>query len=239
MPVSNMSVWSPSNGAPTQLKGIRMKLRALLSACALAVSLPSFAQNTGVVSIEPTLTSMSGIGVFIKGGSEPGDSVLAPTTLSVAAGDRLEFNYFYADTSVAPQYSFLGVYGDSGVVVAVDSSIAASLVGRTWESIFTSPSFSEATVFSTLASFANADPADDDFQGVLALGTYLGGLSVDVNGAPRELFAPLGTESVLLNFSQAVVNGRAILQPVPEPSTWMLAALGGIAIMSVVRRRRR
>jgi hypothetical protein len=215
-----------------------MKYSFLTALSILCVPALATAENSFVVTIAPAVTAVSSLSVFVKvteGGQGPGGFV-APTFLSVAAGERLDFNVSYVDLTGSAQYSFLGIYGASGVVVAVDSRVAGALVGRTWESVF--PGYAESAVNATLATFINGNVLDDDYVGAFAFGRYLSTLRVTTNGTESELFAPLGSPSTLLNFSQATLNGFANMQAVPEPGTWALFA-AGLGVLGAAARRRK
>jgi PEP-CTERM motif len=215
-----------------------MKYLSLLAVSLLVNSVTVSAQTTLRMTVAPQTTSVSALAIFIKSSTNPDAYGMVPTSLSVAAGEQLNFSTRYSDLSGVAQYSFLGVYGAGGVVVAVDNSIASALVGRSWESVFTSPAFSENTVYASFASFANVATEDDDYAGVAAFADYLRTLRVTVNGTERELFPMVGSASTLLNFSQAYLNGSASLQAVPEPGT-LLYLLPGMSIVALAGRRRR
>jgi hypothetical protein len=215
-----------------------MKYLSLLAFSLLVNSVPVSAQTTLKMTVAPQTTSVSALAIFIKSSTNPDAYGLVPTSLSVAAGQLLDFSTRYADLSGLAQYSFLGIYGAGGVVVAVDSAIASALVGRSWESVFTSPAFAENTVHASFASFANAAPEDDDYAGVAAFAGYLRTLRVTVNGTERELFPAVGSASTLLNFSQAYLNGSASLQAVPEPIA-LIYLVPGLGIVALAGRRRR
>jgi hypothetical protein len=196
-----------------------MQYLSLLAVSLPANSLPVWAQTTLQMTVAPQTTSVSALAIFIKSSTNPDAYGIIPISLSVAAGEQLDFSIQYSDLSGVAHYSFLGVYGAGGVVVAVDSGIASALVGRTWESVFSSPAFAENTVHASFASFANAAPVDDDYASVAAFVGYLRTLRVTVNGTERDLFPTVGSGSMLLNFPQAYLNGSASLQAVPEPGT--------------------
>lgn len=188
-----------------------MKYLSSLAVSLLVISVPVSAQTTLQMTVAPQTTSVSALAIFIKSSTNPDAYGLVPTSLSVAAGQRLDFSTRYSELSGVAQYSFLGVYGAGGVVVAVDSDLAGALVGRSWESVFTSPAFAENMVHASFASFANAASEEDDYAGVADFAGYLSNLRVTVNGAERELFPTIGSASTLLNFSEAYLNGSASL----------------------------
>jgi hypothetical protein len=186
------------------------------------------------VRLSPTLTDITDVAIFNRSTSvfSPG---LSPAIGSVRAGETLDLSWRYGGAGTDIEYGFLGAYGTDGVCVTVDNQIADALLGRSWESIFTSSQFSERAVRAALTSFQDSNPDNDAYQFINDLGVYLDGLQVNVNGETRGLFAPITRGSTILNFSSAYKNGSAGIVVVPAPSAAIAFAVGAITM----RRRRR
>lgn len=194
---------------------------------AIILSTSAFAQNAFSLNLSPTVADVSNVSVLLSytdSGSTAGFGV--PLGLSAAAGTTTVTDFSTNVGLDTLQYGFLGTYGTDGVTIGIDSAVADSVIGQTWEQIFTNPLFAEATVRSAIST--------NNFGIQQLFADYLTTVQVSVGGTNRDLFAGIGQEVTLVNFSTASRNGVGNLTPVPEPAT-MLALGAGVA--GILRRR--
>lgn len=206
----------------------RTKLTTLLLLAALSGS--ALAQQTFDVSVSPSQTSVDNIGVlfsYTTGGTTVG--LIAPLDLTAPVGQTTTTSFGTNVELSSLQYGILGSYGESGVTVGVDTIVAQTLVGKSWDQVFGVGLFSESTIRTALDT--------DNFGLQFAFADYLATLSFDVNGSSRDLYAELGSDVTLLNFSNASLNGSASVEAVPEPATILVLGMGAVA--AAIRRKRK
>ncbi|MFZ4508108.1 MAG: PEP-CTERM sorting domain-containing protein [Fimbriimonas sp.] len=203
--------------------------RALLLCLAVVAAAQASAQNSFDVSISPTNTDINNVKV-VFGFNDGTDTVGFPVAVadSVVAGTTTSSSFSTNADPATFNYGVLASYGATGVSVGVRSNVASSLVGKSWESIFTNPLYSESWVRTALDT--------DNYASQYLFSTYLAGLEVDVAGTNTGILAPIGEEVTILNFSNASLNGSVTVESVPEPAS-MAALAGGCAWL--LRRRKR
>lgn len=195
---------------------------------AILISTSAFAQNAFSLNLSPTVADVSNVSVLLsytESGSTAGFA--APVGLTATAGTTTVTDF---STNVALdtlQYGFLGTYGAEGVTIGIDSAVADSVIGQTWEQIFSNPLFAEANVRNAIST--------NNFGLQQLFADYLTTVQVSVGGTNRDLFAGIGQEVTLVNFSTASRNGAGRLTPVPEPAS--MIALGA-GVLAVLRRRK-
>jgi hypothetical protein len=181
------------------------------------------------VNIAPTVTDVDNVDVSFGVDIEGETTSLPVSVLSTAPVGTT--STVEVSTIVDPslfRYALVGTYGEAGVTLGVNKSVASSIIGLTCEEVFTDMSFSKATVRESFAS--------DNFFGKLEFSKYLTGVEIQTSSGLQSLLALIGEEVELINFSSASFNGSAGLQAVPEPTT---IATVGMGLLALVRRKKR
>ena len=204
-------------------------MKSITASALLALGALSSAQSSFSVNIAPTVTDVDNVNVSF-GVAVEGEITSFPVsvlnTAPVGSVSTVEFS-----TNVDPanfRYAIAGTYGETGVTIGVNKAVAPSIIGLTWEQVFTDTAFAKATVRESFAT--------DNFFGKLAFSKYLTGVEVQTATGLQSLLAPIGEDVELINFSTATSNGAARLQAVPEPTT--IAAVG-MGLLALVRRKKR
>ncbi len=186
------------------------------------------AQNLFSVSVSPTNTDVQNVTALFAyddGESNVAFAIDLGFDAKVGTTTTQEFG-----TNVDPglfSYGLLGTYGADGLTLGVDSAVAGSLIGKTWEELFTNPLFSKQSVRSAVET--------DNVGLTFLFADYVSKVTVSTDSGSRRLFAPIGSEITLINFSRGSNNGSGSVQAVPEPAT-VLAMAAGLAALG--RRRR-
>ena len=195
----------------------------------LALGAVAGAQSSFSVNVAPTVTDVDNVNVSF-GVDYEGEITSFPVsvlpTAPVGNVSTVEFS-----TNVDPavfRYAIVGTYGDSGVTIGVNKAVAPSIIGLTWDQVFTDSSFSKGTVRESFAT--------DNFFGKLSFSQYLTGVEVLTSSGLQSLLAPIGEDVELINFSSASFNGSAGVQAVPEPTS--IAAVG-MGLLALLRRKKR
>ena len=174
-----------------------------------------------------------------SGGTKPNNGIAATTAIAQASGSGRSF--------LAPEQS---VYAFSTVLP--DKADAATLIGdaSTVAAAFLGP---RATVIGTAIlglnyvafdfTFSESSTFEFSYRGDLLLGVIHGGtadFSITINGvqifdggAPDDTVIDLGSNfgpnidlKIAMVGSAELILGGALLQPVPEPSTWAMMLVG-------------
>ena len=201
---------------------------ATITLAILATS-SAFAQNLFSLSLSPTATDVSNFSIILSV-PIPDANIAVPVSFpdfTAPVGSTTRFD-FETDLSLdAFEYGFLGTYGTDGITIGMDSATATAVIGRTWEQVFTNATFSEANVRNAIDT--------DDFEAQFLFAQYLTTVQVATGGTSRDLFAGVGEQVTLVNFSTATRNGVGQLAPVPEPAS--MVALGA-GVLAMIRRRK-
>lgn len=204
-------------------------MKSITASALVALGAVASAQTSFSINIAPTVTDVDNVnisfGVEVEG-EITSFPVSVMSTAPVGSVTTVEFS-----TNVDPSlfsYAIVGTYGETGMTIGVNKAVASSVLGLTWEQVFTDTAFSKSSVRESFAT--------DNFFGKLSFSQYLTGVEVQTGSGLQSLLAPIGEDVELINFSTASSNGTARLQAVPEPVS--IAAVG-MGLLALVRRKKR
>ena len=172
------------------------------------------------ISVTPTVTDVNSLNAILAfGDSDPGLNAFSTGALGDAQVGQTTAIDFGTNVAIDQlRYGFAGTYSDTGVTLAVDTIAAAGVIGREWDEVITDPMFAKSAVRDALDT--------NEVVFLILFADYLDTLRVDVGGTALPLFAPVGADVMLVNFSTGTLNGSGNLSVVPEPSGMLLAVLG-------------